>query len=354
MIHNNKFNILSCDSDTQSNASSTDLADKNKLYEYVDKSDTYFNRSNSYAGKWKNNYNKPLRQTMEQLGNNKITHTNLNKLLCRHMLSKGQCDHGDSCSYAHTLDEQNVDYSRHRAYDIIKGTHNLSHIDLKKDYALYKTFIVLTNICDMCLKKECEGGYNCKYGVCSEKYAICITDLKSGNCVNLCKKIHLTSRGLKAYEQIRNDHESKSSFDGLYKSVSNISRKYDNHTPNSIKELLDKINNTPIIDFQLNNLLKQEKSNDVTLNKTSDSPDNISNDILINIPTNKSNVKLNNLMSDKLNDKDDINGIMLSLEFFKKLNMYTEKYDKSDNDDISLSSSSDDELIDECYVSIFQ
>lgn len=130
--------------------------------------------------------------------NKKIDDNNFNhkKILCNNIVIKGFCSYGNKCSYAHTLDEQNLDISRKNAYDIIKNDSDLSHIDLKTNYLLYKTLLSLTKTCAQCIKGKCKGGYNCKFGVCLKKYQLCEDDLNYGNCNNNCGLIHLTKRKL--------------------------------------------------------------------------------------------------------------------------------------------------------------
>ncbi|AYV80824.1 MAG: hypothetical protein Harvfovirus7_21 [Harvfovirus sp.] len=119
---------------------------------------------------------------------------NMKKVLCNNVLMSQTCHYGDKCMYAHSLDDQNVDTVRRKAYDILDGREGISY---KPDRELSKTFLQLTKICDACCKNKCPGGYNCKYGVFDKKYQICADDLRYGICYNTtCNNIHLTNRGL--------------------------------------------------------------------------------------------------------------------------------------------------------------
>jgi hypothetical protein len=122
---------------------------------------------------------------------------NLKKVLCNNILNFPSCNYGSKCLYAHTLHEQKVEPTRKRAYDMIINDTSLIEVDLSTDSELYRTLLQLTKVCDLCIKKICPGGYNCKYGVYKADYQICSDDLKFGTCkINGCKFIHLTSKGL--------------------------------------------------------------------------------------------------------------------------------------------------------------
>ena len=117
---------------------------------------------------------------------------NMKKMLCNNILVFGECHYGDKCMYAHSLDEQNVDPLRKKAYDMIMGDDILEYCD--KD--LTKILLQLTKVCESCLKNKCPGGYNCKYGVFDKKYQLCSDDLRYGICYNTsCNNIHLTNKG---------------------------------------------------------------------------------------------------------------------------------------------------------------
>jgi len=124
---------------------------------------------------------------------------NRKKILCKNIISNGFCKYSDKCMYAHSLDEQNVSENRRHAYEILRNI-----LDNKKcgfadksmiDKMSYDTLKELTNVCPMCVKKMCTGGYNCKFGVCDEKYCVCYDNLFYGKCnkqlKEQCNKIHI-------------------------------------------------------------------------------------------------------------------------------------------------------------------
>ena len=114
-------------------------------------------------------------------------------LLCNSVIARKDCKYGNKCMYAHNLEQQNIVPIRKRAYNIIRGYEDIDTIDAE----LKRALIQLTRVCDGCIHGKCPGGYNCKNGVCDEKYKICEDDLFGGNCANvLCNAIHLTNRGL--------------------------------------------------------------------------------------------------------------------------------------------------------------
>lgn len=121
---------------------------------------------------------------------------NQKKMLCNNMLKNKKCTYGNKCMYAHSLEEQNIDFLKKKAYDIIKSEENIN-LDLSKDDKLAKTFLQFTKLCNDCKNKVCPGGYNCKYGTMDEKYLICQEDLMSGICNKEdCPLVHLTRKGI--------------------------------------------------------------------------------------------------------------------------------------------------------------
>lgn len=122
---------------------------------------------------------------------------NLKTIICRNIISSGECCYGSKCMYAHKLDEQNIDGDRKFAYEILMSNEDLSGINLQKNHSLYKSLVGLTTICELCIQNKCTGGYNCKFGACLKKYHICKKDLDYGDCSVNCGKVHLTKRNLK-------------------------------------------------------------------------------------------------------------------------------------------------------------
>lgn len=124
----------------------------------------------------------------------KIQHETMKKMLCNNILVHGECNYGDKCMYAHSVEQQNVDPIRKKAYNIIMDREKIS---TKPDKELGRTLLQLTKVCEECVKNKCPGGYNCKYGAFDKKYQICSDDLRYGICYNpSCNNIHLTNKGL--------------------------------------------------------------------------------------------------------------------------------------------------------------
>jgi len=131
---------------------------------------------------------------------NSLENRKKKSLLCDNIIKNGFCSYGNLCLYAHNLDEQVINEDRKIVYDIIDNKTDLSNINLHQENQLFKTMQSLTKLCENCIKNKCKGGYNCKYGACSIRYAICLHDLMTGSCNNIkCKFIHLTKQGLIPY-----------------------------------------------------------------------------------------------------------------------------------------------------------
>jgi hypothetical protein len=124
---------------------------------------------------------------------------NHKRILCLNIITKKNCRYGTKCLYAHSLEEQKLNEVRHKAYQIIKGKHDLSNVNIFHDKELYRTLTLLGDVCPGCKKGNCTGGYNCKHGSFSEEHTICNIDLNNGSCSGNCGKQHLTKRGLKPY-----------------------------------------------------------------------------------------------------------------------------------------------------------
>lgn len=130
----------------------------------------------------------------------KKTDKNVKRMLCRNVIKGMTCAYGSKCKYSHTLNEQIIDFSRKKAWEILLSNDSLENIDLQQNYQLYQSLDELTNFCKQCCNNECIGGYNCDHGVFDKKYQICKQNLDYGICKNnLCNLVHLTERGLKPW-----------------------------------------------------------------------------------------------------------------------------------------------------------
>lgn len=123
---------------------------------------------------------------------------NRKRILCSNFIAHGECPYGNTCVYAHSLKEQNIDPIRKKIYRILDNSNLLNDIDFVHDSELYKIFVQLTRTCYACAKNTCMGGYNCKKGAIDVKHTICYDDLYNKSCRygSSCDKIHLTKRGL--------------------------------------------------------------------------------------------------------------------------------------------------------------
>jgi Zinc finger C-x8-C-x5-C-x3-H type (and similar) len=159
-------------------------------------------RNNSDGSDNGNYYEYDTDDINENLANEK---NSFKKILCYNIIYNGSCKYGDKCLYAHSLEDQNINKNRKEVYDILKSNDDLSYINLRENYELYKTMIEMTKYCKNCNNNLCKGGYNCKSGVYDKKYCICINDLNYGFCHNYnCNFMHLSKRGLKPYYDEKN------------------------------------------------------------------------------------------------------------------------------------------------------
>jgi hypothetical protein len=127
----------------------------------------------------------------------KINHK---KILCINFILNNKCIHSNKCSYAHSIQEQNIEAYRKKTIDILNSTNDLSYINFSNyEYKLLmKDLLTYTKLCHKCVNNKCTGGFNCKFGSCLEKYVICYDDLNYGYCnIENCNKIHLSKRNLK-------------------------------------------------------------------------------------------------------------------------------------------------------------
>jgi len=205
---------------------------------------------------------KPQIKSQNKIKHLMNTNTNINiniidenkkKMLCSNILEFGKCQYGDKCLYAHSIDEQNLDKNRKKAYDIL-----MDYIECTiEDIELYGTFLQLTKVCHDCVNGDCPGGYNCKNGVVDKKYQVCSNDLRYGSCYSkTCDKIHLTTKGFihenhKKYNKNKHDivETSALSFTDILFNLNKIQENNDiessdDDTVDQIKEYLNNNSDT--------------------------------------------------------------------------------------------------------------
>ncbi len=175
---------------------SDDQENNNNYYSSDDEDNNGYKKFPSIKYKV-NKFNKIKFQKKDTTIRKKYNHK---KILCNNYILNNTCQHGSKCSYAHNLEEQNIDAYRQKTLDILNSNEDLSYIDFTQfQYKiLMKDLLTYTKICENCINKKCTGGYNCKYGTCLEKYLICYDDLNYNHCTTKnCEKIHLSKRNLK-------------------------------------------------------------------------------------------------------------------------------------------------------------
>lgn len=113
-------------------------------------------------------------------------HFNQKRLICFSTINDEKCSYGNSCTYAHSLEEQVIDEEKKFVYQIIidKNLMNFFSITNPKTDEIYKQLLFLTNVCDTCLSKKCTGGYNCRNGINNLSLKVCKNDLLTGGCLN--------------------------------------------------------------------------------------------------------------------------------------------------------------------------
>jgi hypothetical protein len=130
---------------------------------------------------------------------------NYKKILCYNILNKKICSYGDKCLFAHNLKEQIINENKKKIMNMILNDNNLSYFNICLDDDFYKELLVFTIRCNKCYENNCNGGYNCKNGVCCDSLLICWDDLITGKCKNkvinkyCCNGIHLTEKNLIPY-----------------------------------------------------------------------------------------------------------------------------------------------------------
>lgn len=154
--------------------------------------------------------------------------SNHKKILCFSLLRNQPCDYHDKCSYAHSLEDQTIEFDRKQIIGIILRSDDLS----KLTDSTYKQLMILSYYCKKCKTNKCTGGFNCKHGTNCDDLKICKKDLLTGDCENENTKIiinqpvlkvmtkdgydgcvnghHLTTRGLKPYYKFTHEQENKS------------------------------------------------------------------------------------------------------------------------------------------------
>ncbi len=124
------------------------------------------------------------------------THCNEKRLICYSKINGEQCNYGNNCTYAHSLDEQVIDSDKKYIYQIILDVDLMNFYSLTnpKTEHIYKQLLLMTYVCENCLHKKCTGGYNCRNGVNSSSLKLCKNDLLTGECLNKIIEINVDNQ----------------------------------------------------------------------------------------------------------------------------------------------------------------
>ena len=236
----------------------------------------YFNNKYSYDISEFNSLIK-LNMSKPRKNNFNIDYENKKKILCYNILNKGSCTYGSKCLYAHSLEEQKINSKIKIIYDLIKSNTSMENINLVQDKHIYCGLLHLTKLCPMCVKGNCPGGYNCKYGSFSKKFQVCKNDLQFGMCSNInCELIHLTKRGLVPYVKSKKKSTLKNNLNNSLKNIIK-NNKYQNTASfnknllsNKIIDKLEKENNNYDSDLTLTSDSDEENNNKYYLSDTSE------------------------------------------------------------------------------------
>lgn len=114
------------------------------------------------------------------VSNRSDTDMNGKKLLCRTMTAHKYCNRMKDCSYAHDLQEQQLDAGKLIALQIMFDR-DMECPEDQLDQMYYEA-LSMCRLCDGCVTGDCTGGYNCRNGTCHPSLLICCDDLFSGSC----------------------------------------------------------------------------------------------------------------------------------------------------------------------------
>lgn len=186
-------------------------------------------------------------------------HINGKKLMCRSMTAHKYCSRMHDCSYAHNLEEQQLDPAKLLAIQLMLDRNHEYPID--QIDRIYPEFLSMSRLCEGCHNHDCTGGYNCRNGACHQELLVCCDDIVNKSCTqpiikdaklpeiakrfytdgaipcNKCAKgYHLTSGGVLSYnEYVRQKCIQYDQLDGASQSVNPFERIVDR----SIEEGID-------------------------------------------------------------------------------------------------------------------
>ena len=136
---------------------------------------------------------------------NLLKSSNRKLMLCEQYMKNMCCIYGNKCIYAHDIKDQNISQSRYNVYSYIFNPQNI-----KLTHDIYKSLLIMCDICDKCMLSHCIGGINCRNGVYYKGLKLCRTDLLYGNCVDdMCDSIHITSKYIKPLSTYKDFYTDK-------------------------------------------------------------------------------------------------------------------------------------------------
>lgn len=134
---------------------------------------------------------------------------NRKRLLCFSLIKGEECIYGSTCTFAHNLDEQMINFEKQYIYQIIldKNLMNFFSITNPKTENIYRDLLFFTHLCSKCTNGICMGGYNCKYGSNMPSTKICKNDLLTGECINKSININVNENVLNKIGEITQPDE---------------------------------------------------------------------------------------------------------------------------------------------------
>lgn len=115
-----------------------------------------------------------------------FVHVNGKKLMCRSMTAHKYCIRMHDCSYAHTLEEQQLDPAKLLTIQLMLNRemiHPVHQID-----RIYQESLSMSRLCDGCHNGDCTGGYNCRNGACHRELLVCCDDIYNQSCTRMIIK----------------------------------------------------------------------------------------------------------------------------------------------------------------------
>lgn len=283
----------------------------------------------------------PIHQYQQPVDNS--NHRSHKRILCYNILGRGVCGYGDSCVYAHSLEEQHIDPAKKRCIDLLlQENSSFKDITIEHDRELYDNLLRLTRKCSTCEQKNCAGGYNCKYGACDDSIYVCLDDFNNGMCTNPnCKAIHLTKRGLipylmqtKTFYEFKNNFDRKNRLEEKFEPIHDYNPNHGNTKTTNDDVVHDSRESQFPQGVTLDELLLKHKNRRRCINENKDDSDSddtnvisFDEDLLYD-----ENCNENGLIDDESNDEEDLELIEITKEINNLNDDCMDKDTNADND----------------------